>query len=912
MPPESINEPLSELGPAVLVIEPNEEHQALSTMALGRRGFRVTIAGSAREGLRLALSQSFAVIVLDIKIRDMPALNLISVLRTRLPRVPKILVVPAGQEQTAVTALERGATGYLVKTARYNELLPSEVERQIAAADARQSLTERERALGASEERFRTMFTDAPVGIALAEPPGTLLETNPAFQRMFGYEGSELRGRDIRTLSPATPTDNGATYAELVRGERPGHGLEQAYRRKDGTPFWGRVTVTPIHATPSASSTLLVMIEDVTQEKEALQSREADARRFQALIAKTSDGISVVRADGTVAWQSPSAERMFGYAPDEVLGRGALEYVHPEDVARAQASFAELLAAPGKARTAEVRIRRKDGTWRWTEIVGTNLLADSELQGLVFNYRDITERNEALDQIRFQASLLSQVRNAVVAADLDFRIVYWNEYATTLYGWKLTEALGKPVRDFLIAPTERENFDRIPQEPASADPWEGELTMIRKDGSTFPASVGVTRIRDRSDRVIGSVAVISGLTKRIRSQREAEARARQEATVASLGQKALTEPSLAVVMHEALEAVTKTLGVEYTAVFELAPDRSVFALRAKLGWDLMLGTQFPNDPRAGLAGYALVAPGPVVLEDPAAETRFRVPSLDTERGLVGGVGVVIPGHAGPFGVLCAQSTSRRTFEANDIDFCMSIANLIASAIERNRMERTLAESDRLVSMGQLAAYVAHEINTPLTNISLLAANIGRRVKDPVVQRKLEAIGEQRRKATAIVTDLVSVPRQPGLRRTPEDIRVVIAAAVEQVTAYRRTDVPLRLELGDRAVFVSVDAVQVRDVFVNLIRNALQATATGSVTVRVTELPRFVFVAVEDTGAGMPPEALKRIFHPFYAAPGELPDVPVGLSTSRSIVAAHGGKIEALSVVGKGSSFTVVLPRFEEH
>lgn len=912
MPLESTNEAASGKGQAVLVIEPNEEHQALSTMALGRRGFQVTIAGSAQEGLRLALSQVFAVIVIDIKLRDMPALSLLSVLRTRLPRVPKILVVPAGQEQTAVTALGKGATGYLVKTARYNELLPSEVERQIAAADARKSLTEREVALGASEERFRTMFTDAPVGIALAEPPGKLLETNPAFQRMFGYEATELRERDIQTLSPATSDGDRVRHAALVRGEPPGHGLEQQYLRKDGSLFWGRLTVTPLNPMSSPSSTFLVMIEDVTQEKQALERREADARRFQALIAKTSDGISVIRADGTVAWQSPSAERMFGFPPDEVLGKNALEYVHPDDLPRAQASLANLFAAPGKPQAAEVRIRRKDGAWRWMEVVGTNLLSDPDLQGVVFNYRDITERNEALDQIRFQASLLSQVRNAVIAIDLDFRIVYWNDYATTMFGWKLTEALGRPVRELLISPGDRESFDRIAQQPLAADQWEGEMSLVRKDGSTVPSSITVTRIRDRSDRVIGSVAVIAGLTKRIRSQREAEARARQEGAIASLGQKALTEPSLAVVMNEALEAVAKTLSVEYASVFELAPDRSTLSLRAKVGWDLMLGTQIANDPQVGLVGYALAAPGPVVLEDPATETRFRVPALYTERGLVAGVGVVIPGHAGPFGVLCAQTRSRRTFEPNDIDFCMSITNLIASAIERSRMERVLAESDRLVSMGQLAAYVAHEINTPLTNISLLTANIGRRVKDPVVQQKLDAIGEQRRKAAAIVTDLVSVPRQPGLRRTPEDIRVVIAAAVEQVGAYRRSDVPLRLELGDRAVFVSVDAVQVRDVFVNLIRNALQATKSGSVTVRLTQLPRFVFVAVEDTGAGMPPETLKRIFHPFYAASGAAADFPVGLSTSRSIVAAHGGKIEAVSAVGKGSSFTVVLPRFEEH
>ena len=90
---------------AVLVIDPNEEHQVLSTMALGRRGFRVTVAGTAREGLRVALSQSFEAIVLDIRVRDMPALEVLSVLAERLPEVPKVFVVASGQESTAVRAL---------------------------------------------------------------------------------------------------------------------------------------------------------------------------------------------------------------------------------------------------------------------------------------------------------------------------------------------------------------------------------------------------------------------------------------------------------------------------------------------------------------------------------------------------------------------------------------------------------------------------------------------------------------------------------------------------------------------------------------------------------------------------------------------------------------------------------------
>ncbi len=215
-------------------------------------------------------------------------------------------------------------------------------------------------------------------------------------------------------------------------------------------------------------------------------------------------------------------------------------------------------------------------------------------------------------------------------------------------------------------------------------------------------------------------------------------------------------------------------------------------------------------------------------------------------------------------------------------------------------------------MGQLAAYVAHEINTPLTNISLLASNIARRVKDPEVLRKLEDVGEQRRKASAIVTDLIDVPRQPAFRRAPEDIRRVIAAAVEQVAPYRKPEVALVVDVQGHAVFANINTLQIRDVFVNLLRNALQATTQGTVTVRLSALPGYLFVSVEDTGTGIPADELSQLFHPLYGTGARGDASLLGLAVSRDIVVAHGGKIEAVSEVGKGSTFTVILPKYEAH
>ncbi len=1182
---------------AVLVIEPNEEHQVLSTMALGRRGFRVAIAGTGREGLRVALSQRFDVIVLDSKLRDMLAFDVLSVLAERLPDVPKIFVVNAGQEPTAVRALASGASGYLVKTARYNEILPSEVETQIRAAGARRSLKEQRKALGESEERFRkvfqtspvaiglatqqegrfldandamlrllgftreefvghtaealgiladaqlfdsfrermldggstrdldvafrtrtgdvrigkisvdpvviegdpvalvilrdvteerrderlrssvyeiseatsstqdltdllhsihrivsglmpadnfyialydpakdelsfpyfvdekestpapykagkgvteyvlrtgtpllaspevlsdlqvrgevdlvgvegvdwlgvplavggrtigvlavqsyglhtryteaekavltvvssqvalaidrkrsdearrraegrfhTMFDEAPMGIVLVDPEGRLLRTNPAFYRMTGYAPGELEGKHIRDITHPSDVDASvAAFASVVRGERSGFRLEKRYLRKGGGSFWARLTVTVLKSTSAEPLAILGMVEDITDFKEAQEEREAANRRFHVMIEKITDGITLLGADGNVTWQSPSASRMFGYSEEDSRGQTGFAFVHPDDMAQLGPMFADLMGHPGKSVTAEFRIRHKNGTWRWMEAIGTNLLEDPDLRAVIMNYRDITERNEALDQIRFQASLLSQVRNAVIAIDRDRRIVYWNEYATTMYGWKAAEVLGKPVGPLVLTPASQGTAEGVLDQATKKGHWSGDRMMIRKDGTTFAAEITLTTLHDWSGALLGFVGISSDITDRVRSREELETRAEQHAAIASLGQRALAEPLMSTLLGEAVEVVAKTLRVSHVAILEALPEVGAFSVRARVGWELSLGTRIPDASPNGWAGYTLTSTGPVVLADARTETRFQVTSLLRDRGIVSGVTLAIPGASGPFGILAVHATAARAFSSDDVYFCEAVANLLANALQRRQIERALAESERLASMGQLAAYVAHEVNTPLTNISLLASSIARRETNPEVLQKLEAIGVQRRRATAIITDLLDVPRLRTARRSPEDIRKVIQAAVEQVGPYRRPEVAFHVEVGDHAVFANVDVQQIREVLVNLLKNALQATTAGSVRVRLSDLPDYLFVTVEDTGVGIAPEMLGQILRP--PTPGSGLGASLGLAKSRDIVAAHGGKIEAVSEVGKGSAFTVILPRFEAH
>ncbi len=148
--------------------------------------------------------------------------------------------------------------------------------------------------------------------------------------------------------------------------------------------------------------------------------------------------------------------------------------------------------------------------------------------------------------------------------------------------------------------------------------------------------------------------------------------------------------NLTTLMDMAVEVVAETLGVEYCKVLELLPDGNTLLMRSGVGWkDGVVGQATVNTGTDSQAGYTLVSTAPVIVDDLRTETRFTGPQLLLEHGVVSGLSVIIHGHDGPFGVLGAHSTQRRSFAKNDINFLQAVANVLAEASGRRQAEETL-------------------------------------------------------------------------------------------------------------------------------------------------------------------------------------------------------------------------------
>ena len=153
------------------------------------------------------------------------------------------------------------------------------------------------------------------------------------------------------------------------------------------------------------------MLEAIGKGEKTLSENE---KRYRALIQNSTDGLMLVSGAGVIVYESPSVLELIGYTQEERLGQSAFDFIHPDDLNRARESFSRLMARPSETITTELRVRHKNGSWRWVEAVGANLLHEPSIGAITANYRDITERRAAEENLRSNEARLRVVNQALV------------------------------------------------------------------------------------------------------------------------------------------------------------------------------------------------------------------------------------------------------------------------------------------------------------------------------------------------------------------------------------------------------------------------------------------------------------------------------------------------------------------
>ncbi|MEE8470803.1 MAG: PAS domain S-box protein [Dehalococcoidia bacterium] len=388
-------------------------------------------------------------------------------------------------------------------------------------------ITERkqaEEAVQLSEEYHRALFESSLDGIIVINPDATTRYLSPSFEGMLGYQPEERHGQSIFELIHEDDVPHIASvFSTLLENQSRSAHVEVRVRHKDGT--WRHLEAVGHNLLDNpAVSGVVGNFRDITERKQAEEALQQQEQYFRSLIENSADGITVLNADGTVRYVSPSARSITGRDPQAEIGANPFGAVHPDDIAKATDSFEKLMQEPGLIVRSEIRSQHADGSWLLMESTAQNLLDNPAVAGIVINSRDITERRQAEEALQEQErhfrALIENSLDVISVLNRDGTIRYESPSIERVLGYSPEELVGTAAFE-LIHPDDlpgiRETFGQLALEPNRI--VQAELRFRHKNGAWRNIEVKGHNLLD-DPAVRGVITNFSDITERKQAEED--------------------------------------------------------------------------------------------------------------------------------------------------------------------------------------------------------------------------------------------------------------------------------------------------------------------------------------------------------------------------------------------------------
>lgn len=381
-----------------------------------------------------------------------------------------------------------------------------------------------------SENLFRASFMLATVGVMQVSPAGDFMQVNPAFCEMLGYREEELCGMKFNDVTYEEDRSIGLNMLnEMVSGQSPTVRFEKRYRRKDGSLMWADISSTPFRNAAGETVYFISHVRDISEAKRIQQELVAHQAHLGEVVQERTQQLYTTEALYRSLFENISSIiLLFDPVKGTILDANpaACEFFERDYAALIQSSMADLmLICETDLRTHAARIqagekiyleatyRRSDGEIRNLGVY-PGMIQHKQAPAILAVLHDVTDRQKAEAEIAFNASILEQVHNGVIAVDMRNTIVYWNQYAEFLYQWTSEEALGRNIVELLATeeskPTVFKSYKTLKREGH----WEGELALKRKDGTTVETQITNARLKDAEGKTIGFIGICADITER--------------------------------------------------------------------------------------------------------------------------------------------------------------------------------------------------------------------------------------------------------------------------------------------------------------------------------------------------------------------------------------------------------------
>lgn len=457
----------------------------------GNINFEILVVETKNDFVK-ALNDDFPDIILaDHSLPSFNSHEALIILHDTGIKIPFILITSAMSEEFAVDIISKGASDYILKDrltrlpvaiTKAIEKFRLEKERQIFFDE-----------LIKKEKRYRALVENSADAIVILSAEGKPIYASASAIRMLGYTEAELFNLDLLTIAHPDDVESLGKVMEKVLAN-PGvamNGHTGRMRHKNGSWRWLEATVTNMLHEPAING-IIDNFRDVTEKKLTEDLLVHNENKFRRLIENGADGMAILSMEGKPLYVSPSIENVLGYNQVEGMQLDLLSLTHKDDTSSLINIMQQAMAAPGiPIRGDAVRIRHKNGSWRWVDGVLTNMLHDPSINGIVDNFRDVTEKKLAEEKLKESEdtyrSFFENSMDGILLTMTDGKILAANPAACTMF--QMTEAEICAVgRQGLVDPLDP-RLTRGLVERQRVDKVQGELSFRRKDGSLFPGEL---------------------------------------------------------------------------------------------------------------------------------------------------------------------------------------------------------------------------------------------------------------------------------------------------------------------------------------------------------------------------------------------------------------------------------------
>ncbi len=722
------------------------------------------------------------------------------------------------------------------------------------------------------DARYRLILEEAPDGVVVLDPTGRFTYVNRRAGAILGFDREALLGRRVDDLmSSDGPSDPPASASTMPGGTFV---RERRITRGDGTNV-----VIESSGRVLADRTVISVVRDVTERKQAEAALEATERRLRATVTNAPIILFALDRSGVFILSEGRGLERLGLEPGQAVGSSVFDLF--ADVPDALAAIREALG--GRPMTVDVHAR---GSWFETTFLPV-VEADGSVGGVMGVATDVTEARRIRSELSESEERLARAQAIAQLGSWEWNIVTndlaWSDEIFRIFGLTPREfAATYPAFLERIHPDDRglvEEAVRRAVEEGGA--YDIEHRIVRPDGSEALVHEQGEVTRDAAGRPVRMIGIVRDVTDRAVADRE------RERLISAVEQTAdavmITDPSgLIVFVNSAFERIS---GYSRDEVVGQTPRMLKSGHHPASMFTAMWGSLTAGEPWSG-----------------AVVNRRRDGSLyETEI-------VISPirdraGRIVSFVEVGRDMTAQRT------------------------LEERLAQAEKMEAVGRLAGGIAHDFNNLLTGILGYSQILAEEVEpDDPRRHDIAEIERAALRAAALVRQLLAFGRRQVLQPRIVDPNEVIRGVRAMLVRIIGEEVVVADNLDEGVGSVRVDPGQLEQVVLNLVVNARDAMPRGgTVTIEtasvdldeayaeehpeVTAGP-YVMVAVRDTGVGMDAATRERIFDPFFTTKDPGKGTGLGLATVHGIVHQSGGHIWVYSEPGLGTTFKVYFPRVD--